>query len=480
MATAIIWFRQDLRIHDNPALNHAVSSGLPVMALYILDDVTSKQWSLGSASRWWLHHSLEKLSLDLSTLNIPLILRSGKSKIIIEELLQQQEIKLFSWNRCYEPFAIERDKEIKNLLQKHEIDVQSFNGSLLQEPWQVLNQQQNFFKVFTPFWKACLKQFQLSPLIAKPKKQALINNELIKKFHSEHLDDWKLLPTKPNWAQKFHTIWQPGEQGAHKQLKSFLKNNINQYADLRDRPDLNATSSLSPHLHFGELSPKQIWHAVLQGVLEQEINTKQSEMFLRQLGWREFSYHLLYHIPTLATENLRKNFDLFPWQHDEKLLKVWQKGQTGYPIIDAGMRQLWQVGYMHNRVRMIVASFLTKDLLIHWSIGEEWFWDTLVDADLANNAASWQWVAGTGADAAPYFRIFNPILQGKKFDPNGDYVKYWIPELKHVDVKFIHEPWLLPEALQVKNYPKPIISHEFARDRALQSYDKVKNLNIEE
>jgi len=471
--TTIVWFRQDLRIADNPALSAAAARG-PVLPLYILDDVNAGSWRPGGASRWWLHRSLDALSADLGGL----VLRRGNAREILPDLVKASGATAVFWNRCYEPYAIARDTAIKADLQKQGVEVQSFNGSLLHEPWDVKTGAGGPFKVYTPFWRACRGRPVDAPL-RKPKLDIVASGQ------SEKIDDWKLLPTKPNWAKGFEDIWQPGETGARKRLDRFVKSGLAGYATGRDRPDQENISRLSPHLHFGEISPRQL---VARMAIESEdraktasTKTASAEKFLAEIGWREFSYHLLYHFPTLPEQNWRDAFDTYPWRDSAADLKAWQRGMTGYPLVDAGMRELWHTGFMHNRVRMVAASFLIKHLRIDWRRGEEWFWDTLLDADLANNAASWQWVAGSGADASPYFRIFNPMMQGEKFDPGGAYVRRWCPELAKLPDDAIHAPFKAkPDVLAKagvelgRTYPNPIVDHDEARAKALAGYKKVQ------
>ena len=445
--TALVWFRQDLRLSDNPALYHAAKAHDDIILLYVFDDTTP--WPMGAAQRWWLHHSLMALQKQLKKSNIALTLKRGDARKILLALCEQHHISAVYWNRCYEPDAIARDSKIKEQLKDKQISVQSYNGSLLHEPWQILNKQGSYFKVFTPFWTACC----LSPIDATILPKPKLTQKT--RVPSDNLDDWHLLPTQPNWAIDFSKHWQPGELHAHQQLNTFIEQQLQGYTTKRDIPASNATSYLSPHLHFGEISPKQIWHTIKSLEALQPHLENPGEHFIRQLGWREFSYHLLYHFPKLPEQNFRSEFDHFKWSTNKKLLTAWQQGNTGFPIVDAGMRELWHTGYMHNRVRMIAASFLVKDLLIDWRHGAAWFWDTLVDADLANNSMSWQWVAGCGVDAAPYFRIFNPTLQSKKFDPQHEYIRRWIPDLN--------------------NYPKPIVDHDEARKMALAYYKRLKD-----
>ena len=468
MSNAIVWFRQDLRLCDNPAFTNACRNHDFIIPLYILDDTTT----IGQAQRWWLHHSLNSLNYDLKNFGLNLCRQKGNALKILEKLVKDYKIETIYWNRCYEPNVIKRDILIKKFFQKNGINIVSTNGSLLNEPWEITNSSGSFFKVFTPYWRFCLKKIHI------PEPYNISNIPKSLNVSSESLESWQLLPKKPNWAAAFHDYWQPGENGAHVKLKNFIENNLQNYKTSRDEPAKDSTSKLSPHLHFGEISPWQIWRTIENLTGNKNYDLPSIERFLTEIGWREFSYYLLYHVPSIPNENFKNMFDSFPWQNDNLLLKSWQTGKTGYPIIDAGMRELWHTGYMHNRVRMIVASFLTKDLFIDWRLGAHWFLDTLVDADLASNSASWQWVAGCGADAAPFFRIFNPILQGEKFDPNGDYIKQWIPELKDVPKKWIHQPWMAPKDQMglglSKDYPKPIVNHHEARQQALLYYKKLR------
>lgn len=467
-SNAIVWFRQDLRLYDNPAFSEACRHHDRVIPIYILDEVDTP---IRGAQRWWLHHSLGSLDNGLKKLGLNLCLRQGKALDVLKQLVEDYQIETIYWNRCYSPVSIERDTVIKKVFQTGGIRIVSTNGSLLHEPWQIKNISGHFFKVFTPYWRACLKQMNI------PEPYTMSNIPKALAVYSDSLASWKLLPTKPNWAAGFEDYWQPGEEGACKKLANFVDINLKGYSASRDEPAKDSTSKLSPHLHFGEISPWEIWRAIEWVKLDNDCDLKSTERFLSEIGWREFSYYLLYHFPSLPNANYKSNFDVFPWENDENFLSRWQEGMTGYPIVDAGMRELWHTGYMHNRVRMIVASFLTKDLFIDWRYGASWFLDTLVDADLANNSASWQWVAGCGADAAPYFRIFNPILQGEKFDPNGDYVKQWVPELKIVPVQWIHKPWMAPQGklglCLGKDYPEPIVDHLEARKKALLYYKMI-------
>ncbi len=477
-APLVVWFRQDLRLNDNPALMAAAASGRPVIALYILDTAT-RDWSMGGATRWWLHHSLAKLAEALRLhYGLQLILRRGDPAVLLPALLRETGATAIHWNRVYEPASIARDTAIKAALQADGVAVDTHNAALLFEPWTVKTQAGGWFKVFTPFWRACLAQPAPIPQRA-PKSLTPYAGAL----DSDALDDWTLLPTRPDWAGGLREAWTPGEAGAAERLQEFIDTDLHRYANGRDRPDLNCTSRLSAHLHFGEIGPRQVWQAVQMAADRGGARIAQNAgKFLSEIGWREFCHHLLFHFPTLPQQNFRDDFDAFPWNPNADHVKAWQTGRTGYPIVDAGMRQLWHSGWMHNRVRMIAASFLIKHLLQDWRVGEDCFWDTLVDADLANNAGGWQWVAGSGADAAPYFRIFNPIMQGEKFDPEGDYVRRWVPELAQLPNKYIHKPWTAPESVLKQaglvlgqTYPLPLVDHATARKAALAAFAALRN-----
>lgn len=462
---SLLWFRQDLRLADNPALRTACESD-EVLPVYIHDP--DQPWAPGGASCWWLHHSLKALDEQLRKLGGQgLTFLQGNPEKLIPALIKKHDITQVLWNRCYEPHSIARDTAIKAALLEDGIEVHSFNASLLHEPWTAKTLGGQPYRVFTPFWKN-IKDKPLPTPQPAPTSATFIKGEGLP------LDKLHLLPTIP-WDKEFYKHWTPGEQGARTRWRNFLADGATRYADGRDRPDQPNTSRLSPHLHFGEISPRQLW---FEAEAAQGPNI---DKFRSELAWREFSYHLLYHFPTMPTDNFQPRFNAFPWAKDNKLLKAWQQGKTGYPIVDAGLRELWHSGYMHNRVRMIVGSFLVKHLRLDWREGEKWFWDCLVDADLASNAASWQWIAGSGADAAPYFRVFNPMLQGTKFDPNGDYVKRWLPELADLPAAYIHAPWeaaqdVLSRAGVVlgKTYPNPIVNHSTARQAALEAFKSIK------
>tara|TARA_R110000787_G_scaffold3947_11_gene15392 strand:- start:543 stop:1967 length:1425 start_codon:yes stop_codon:yes gene_type:complete len=466
----IVWFRQDLRLTDNPALVQAAAADAPVIPLYVLDDRTQGQWGIRGAARWWLHRSLQSLDASLRDMGSSLLLRHGDAGQVIPRLVEETGATAVYWNRCYEPRVIARDSRIKESLGATGMEAKSFNAALLFEPWTIETKTGGPYKVFTPFWRACSSGAPPAEQVDAPK--ALTPSDPMPP--GDTLDDWRLLPTSPDWAEEFGEHWTPGERGAQKSLDAFLTDRMASYPEGRDRPAEVLTSRLSPHLHFGEIGPRQIWQAI-------DRRKTGAEKFLAEIGWREFAHHLLYHFPAIPEENLRPAFDDFPWRDDADGLKAWQRGRTGYPIVDAGMRQLWRTGWMHNRVRMIAASFLIKDLLIDWREGEKWFWDTLVDADLANNAAGWQWVAGSGADAAPFFRIFNPVTQGEKFDPAGAYVRKFVPEIAALPDKWIHHPWDAPDDVLEsagitpgETYPHPIVDHKAARQRALTAFKAIR------
>lgn len=464
---AIYWFRQDLRLTDNPAL-HAVVQDYQILPIYILDDTNAKSNEMGAASRLWLHHSL----LDLQkNLDHKLSLYKGNPLTILQKIMARLPVKTIVWNRCYEPWRITRDKQIKSTLEKAGVNIKSFNGSLLWEPWQVNKTDGTPYRVFTPFYrKGCLTAEPPRTILPTPATLDLRHDEA-----SITLNELGLTP-KFAWDQHMLKCWAISESGAQSKLAEFIEHGLPYYKDGRDLPAKRYTSLLAPYLHFGQLSPNQVWH-----VVRQQGDDKNIDYFCSELGWREFSYHLLYHNPDLRTLNLQSKFDNFPWQENPDHLKAWQQGQTGIPMVDAGMRELWHTGYMHNRVRMIVSSFLVKNLRLHWHHGEQWFWDTLFDADHANNSASWQWVAGCGADAAPYFRIFNPVTQGQKFDSDGDYIRRWIPEIEHLPTKYLFSPWDAPETVLTaaditlgEDYPLPIVDLKASREAALAAFASLK------
>jgi deoxyribodipyrimidine photo-lyase len=465
MSASIIWFRNDLRVGDNPALLAALGSGRAVVPLYVLDEETDGIRPRGAASRWWLHHSLQSLDASLRTLGSRLILRRGPAEHVVAGLAVESGADAVYSNRVYDRGSRERDARLKSALGARGVRAESLKANLLYEPWEAKTLSGDPFKVFTPFWRACCNL--PSPGHPLPAPRSLPGP--LTWPASEVLASWRLKPTSPDWAGGLRASWVPGEAGALDRLTDFLDGALQRYRQDRDFPAVEGTSRLSPHLAFGEVSPRHIWRAATE-----RGHSAATEKFLAELGWREFSYNVLFHNGDLAQRNFRPEFDAFPWTDEDDQLEAWRRGLTGYPIVDAGMRELWTTGWMHNRVRMIVASFLTKDLLIDWRVGERWFWDTLVDADPANNAAGWQWVAGSGADAAPYFRIFNPVLQGEKFDPAGDYVRRWVPELASLPAEKIHKPWTAAVPPPTDVYPARIVDHAVARDRALMAFRNLK------
>ena len=471
-STTLLWFRRDLRLQDNPALAAALQRGR-VLPLYILDDVNAGDWSMGAAGRWWLHHSLDSLN---HSLDHKLWVMAGDPLQIIPRLIAEQGIDAVYWNRCYEPWQMQRDRRLKQRLREQNLAVESFNASLLWEPWASLKQDGTPYRVFTPFWRNGMAN------LAVPAPAGLDRNRLELSAcpqSANKLAQLRLMP-EIEWYENISLHWNPGEESAQARLRSFLESGITNYKDGRDYPASNSVSRLSPFLHFGEISPRQVWHDVREIGAAAGVE-QQAAHFQRELAWREFSYSLLYHFPRLPEQNMNPRFDNFPWVTDRELLRRWQLGQTGYPIIDAGMRELWNTGYMHNRVRMVVASFLVKNLLIHWQAGARWFRDCLVDADIANNSCGWQWVAGCGADAAPYFRIFNPVTQSRKFDAGGSYIRRFVPELERVPAKYIHDPQTAPApvlrqagVVLDKDYPAPIADLKETRKRALSAYRSLR------
>lgn len=494
---SIVWFRHDLRVEDNPALRAAVDRGGPVVPVFIWAPDEEGDWPPGAASRWWLHHSLAALAADLKLLGSRLILRTAPTQAALDDLVEATGADAVFWNRRYEPAILRRDAAVSAHLAGRNVAAVASNGSLLFEPTAIANQQGLPYKVFTPFWKACLA--------AKPPPEPLGAPATIpapgRWPKSVDLNSFELLP-RIDWAAGMREAWTPGERGAHDRLVQFLEEGIRDYDEERNAPAAAmGTSRLSPHLHFGEIGPRQIRQAVLERLARARGDTLDAgaEVYLREIGWREFAHHLLFHFPETPAEPLNERFRGFPWSDPERgrgrktpsgglkvgpaeALAAWQRGRTGFPMVDAGMRELWHTGWMHNRVRMIVASFLVKDLMISWQAGARWFWDTLVDADLANNTLGWQWTAGCGADAAPFFRVFNPVGQGEKFDPGGDYVRRWVEELRDWKGDDIHQPFDDDADALFRSggrevgepYPAPIVDHAMARDHALAEYRKLR------
>jgi deoxyribodipyrimidine photo-lyase len=460
-----------LRLADNPALLSASETGAPVLPVFILDDSAPVR-RLGGAGRWWLDKSLRSLARDLESLGLRLILRRGAAGAELQRVVAETGATGIFWNRLYDPGSVLRDRGLKRDLHGAGIACQSFNASLLTEPWDVKTGAGGPFRVFSAFWRVAGPRSGLQPPFPAPTAVTAHEGDVA----SDNLDDWALHPRAPDWSEGF-ADWRPGETGATSRLDAFISRAVSRYAEGRNRPDQESTSRLSPHLRFGEIGPRQVW-AAAEASASRGADRRAVETFQKELGWREFNAHLMFNFPDTLNANLNPRFDAFPWRNAPDDLSAWRNGLTGYPIVDAGMRQLWRTGWMHNRVRMIVASFLIKDLLIDWRLGEDWFWDTLVDADIASNVGGWQWVAGSGADAAPYFRVFNPVLQGERFDPEGDYVRRWAPELAGLSNAHIHAPWTADEeTLRTagvrlgETYPAPIVDHSWARDRALELFE---------
>ena len=467
----ILWFRRDLRLADNPALQAAIRAGEPVIPVYVLDETPGRR-APGAASRWWLDKSLAALASDLAALGSRLVLRRGRADLVIEALAQEVGAGAVVWNAVFEPGVPERDADLAQALSGQGVQPRRFNGGHLVDPNQVRTKTGGPYGVFTPFWRTARELVTASPATPGPRQLAAPEAWPV----SASLADWALHPQNPDWSAGF-ADWRPGEAGAAARLAAFLDGPLGRYAQDRDRPAVPGTSRLSPHLHFGEISPKACWRAAKAA----KAPTEEIDKFLAELGWREFCAAISTRGRDLAQENYDPRFDTFSWRRAPAELKAWRRGRTGYPIVDAGMRELWTTGFMHNRVRMICASFLTKHLLIDWREGEAWFWDTLVDADPASNAGNWQWVAGSGADAAPYFRIFNPVAQGEKFDPRGAYVRRWVPELARLPDAAIHAPWTLPSDRLAQagvrlgdTYPRPMVDHAEARVRALAAYAQMR------
>jgi len=470
-SATLVWIRRDLRLEDHPALHAAALRGEPVIPVYIHAPDEESPWQPGEASAWWLHQSLHAFDQQLRRIGSRLILRRGNSLAELRKLLDETGAGAVAWNRLYEPARIACDTRIKAELRQAGVTVASHGGHLLFEPWEVSTKEGRPFQVFTAFWRAC-QALPVSPPLPAPKTLPSPPDWP----ESLSLDQFHLEPTRP-WIQGLSEAFEPGEVSARRQLERFLDDAVTGYATLRDHPARTGTSRLSPHLHFGEISPRTVWSAVQRSRSSAAGDTGGADTFLKEVGWREFAHHLLFHFPTTIDQPLRSEFAAFPWDDNPQALRAWQRGRTGYPIVDAGMRELWTTGWMHNRVRMIVASFLVKDLRLHWRHGAAWFWDTLVDADLANNTLGWQWSAGCGADAAPYFRVFNPVLQSAKFDPDGAYLDRWVPELSRLPLKWRHAPWTAPRDVLTSarirlgvDYPEPIVDHGEARTKALNAF----------
>jgi deoxyribodipyrimidine photo-lyase len=476
-APAIVWLRHDLRLADNPALHAACRHGGPVVPVFIWAPEEEGAWPPGSASRWWLHQSLEQLVAAFDAAGSELVIRRGSCLTELERVAGATGADAIFWNRRHEPASIARDRQVEEALRAAGLHTQSCNAALLYEPGTIRNKAGRPFQVFTPFWRTCLASTEPGELLPAPRKLT----PPVRRPASLPLMVLGL-ETIHNWTDGLRATWRPGSEGANAELQRFLHDCVLTYDEGRNRPDRVGTSRLSPHLHFGEISPRQVWQAVRRLAESKCIPAAvwRNWQFLTELGWREFAHHLLFHFPHTPEQPLRPEFARFPWRKSPAWLRAWQRGRTGYPLVDAGMRELWSTGWMHNRVRMVVASFLVKNLLLHWQQGARWFWDTLVDADLANNTLGWQWTAGCGADAAPFFRIFNPVSQGEKFDPDGSYVRRWVPELARLPAAWIHQPWQAPPAVLVaagvelgRSYPRPVVSLGVSREVALEAYRRL-------
>jgi len=477
VAAAVVWLRQDLRLADNPALQAACRRGGPVVPVFVWAPEEEGAWPPGSASRWWLHQSLEQLAAAFDAVGAEMIIRRGSSLAELRRVAKETGADAVFWNRRYDAASIARDHQVEQALRAAGLQTESFDGALVHQPWAIQNKSGRPFQVFTPFWKTCLASVEAAAPLPAPRKLISPSRRPVS------LPLMVLgLETTHSWTGGLRAAWHPGSKGAGAELRRFLRHGLLSYDDDRNRLDLPGTSRLSPHLHFGEISPRQVWHAVKHFAESQSIPAAawRRWQFLTELGWREFAHHLLCHFPLTPEQPLRSQFARFPWRQNAAWLAAWQQGRTGYPLVDAGMRELWATGWMHNRVRMVAASFLVKNLLIPWQEGARWFWDTLVDADLANNTLGWQWTAGCGADAAPFFRIFNPVSQGEKFDPEGGYIRRWVSELARLPAKWIHQPWQAPPAALAaagvelgRTYPRPIVNYLVSREVALEAYQRI-------
>lgn len=468
-AIAVVWFRQDLRLADNPALMAALAAGHAVVALFVMDDEAAGHWKPGGAHRWWLHGSLQSLTRDLEKLGATLVLRRGDAATIVPEVARAAGAAIVHAGSLPEPWARRQQAAVAEALG--DVPLEMHRASTLFDPESIKTKTGGIYGIYTPFAKACRALTTVPEPLPAPDRIAAAPAQ-----PSDPLDSWGLLPTKPDWSTGFRETWTPGEAGAHGRMQRFMAGQVGGYDTGRNIPGEDLTSMLSPHLHWGELSPAQVWHAArLAG------SGPAHDVFTGEILWHEFSAYLLWHKPALPDEPLRPMFAKLAWRNDEADLRTWERGQTGIPIVDAGMRQLWHIGWMHNRVRMITASFLVKHLLVSWQLGEAWFWDTLVDGDLAANSASWQWIAGSGIDAQPFFRVFNPVTQGEKFDSSGTYVRRWVPELATVPDRWLHAPWTAPADVLAKagvslgqSYPRPVIDLAAGRDRALAAFKSLR------
>jgi deoxyribodipyrimidine photo-lyase len=474
----LVWFRLDLRLKDHPAFHAAIERGGPVVPVFVWAPEEETPWEPGAASRWWLHHSLSALDGSMRSIGARLIIRRGPTSAALLAVAKEVGAEAVFWNDRYEPAVVSLEATVAAVMREAGLEVSRFNGRLFNEPWAIKNKSGRPFQVFTPYWKRCMMALDPALPLRAPRSFAVP----VRWPRSESIESLELEPAG-GWASKLGASWQPGEVGAGGRLREFVKGGVTRYGEERNRPDRGGTSRLSPHLHFGEISPRQVWHALKREAGRRKVEESEWRTwpFLVELGWREFAHQLLYHFPRTTDEPLREEYGRFPWRQDPEWLRAWQRGRTGYPFVDAGMRELWGTGWMHNRVRMVVGSFLVKDLLLDWREGARWFWDTLVDADLAQNTMGWQWTAGCGADAAQFFRIFNPNGQGERFDPRGDYVRRWVPELGRLPVEWIHRPHEAPGEVLARagvelgrTYPWPIVRHAIAREAALEALSRVR------
>ncbi|MHC1480795.1 cryptochrome/photolyase family protein [Frateuria aurantia] len=477
----IVWFRDDLRLADHPALDAAQRSGRPLICVYVVEDAHSGVRAPGGALRWWLHQGLQALGNNLLRQGGELLLLSGQASQRLLELAMRTQAAGIFWNRRYGQAERSQDAQIKQLFREQGRFANSLPGAVLYEPWTVRPGDDRPYQVFSAYWRACQRLGPPSMPLPRPARWLFAEVDRRGVAGCTSLADLDLQPRHPDWAGGLRDAWAAGEDGAWRRLEEFLDETLQGYAEGRDFPGRDACSRLSPYLRLGHLSPRQVWHAVWSSATMHRLSGQDVDKFLSELGWRDFCYYLHYHYPDLSRHNLQPSFDAMPWRDDAGALRTWQQGRTGFPLVDAGMRELWSTGWMHNRVRMVVASFLVKHLLLDWRHGEAWFWDTLVDADAASNPASWQWVAGCGMDAAPYFRIFNPVLQGQKFDPHGDYIRRWVPELAKLPDRVLQQPWTATAAQARaagvrlgQDYPLPCVEHALGRERALQAYAQMR------
>jgi deoxyribodipyrimidine photo-lyase len=475
-APVIVWFRDDLRLADHPALA-AAADGRPVLCVFVRDEQSTGLRRLGGAARWWLGQSLRALDRDLRTIGGRLVLRSGAAAEVVPAIAAETGAAAVHWNRRHDPGAMAIDADVAQRLATQGVEVRTFPQRLLHEPDRLRTKSGTPFSVFTPFWRRLLELTPPAPLPAPPRLVAP------PPCRCDAIETWSLEPRSPDWAGGLRATWIAGEAAARDRIAQFIDEKLAGYASRRDLPGRDGTSLLSPHLRFGEISAVQVRHAILLASERmRDASSADTDKFMAEIGWREFCHHLLHHRGDLHRRNIQARFDAFPWRDDAAALKAWQHGCTGYPLVDAGMRQLWTTGWMHNRVRMVAASFLVKHLMLDWRLGEAWFWDTLVDADVANNPAGWQWVAGSGADAAPFFRIFNPVTQSQKFDPDGAYIRHWVPELAGLSDRDVHAPWAAASTTKTSDaraYPDPIVDHAAARTRALAAFSHLGKVGSE-